>query len=205
MIKAIYSLVNGAVRIQDPSGQLTYSTTFEINRGSIQGDIYSPSLFTLALDWIFRLHDTHCEGIGEPLIPLPLISKLEYADDAALINRNAADASTRLSALSTGGSVDASLEISLKKTKAMPVRRYCNVSETLEEEVIEMNLPHKCPACGRPFPTLRGLKIHRARWCNPDGPVRSRKGSLTDKAVRRSKLMKQAAQMPSVSINGHYI
>ena len=84
-----------------------------------------------------------------------------------MINRNAADASTGLSVLSTGGSVDASLEISLKKTKAMPVRRYGNVSETLEEEVIKMNLPHKCPAYGRPFPTLPELKIHHARWCNP--------------------------------------
>ena len=55
---------------------------------------------------------------------MPLISKLEYADDAALANYTAEDASARLSALAAGGAAEATLHISLKKTKAMPIRRY---------------------------------------------------------------------------------
>ena len=50
--------------------------------------------------------------------------KLEYADDAALLNANVNDASERLTSLANGGSRDACLELSQKKTKAMPVRRY---------------------------------------------------------------------------------
>ena len=52
VINAIYSAANGAVWIRQPFGQLLHFPTFSINRGSIQGDIYSPSLFTLALDTI---------------------------------------------------------------------------------------------------------------------------------------------------------
>ena len=106
------------------------------------------------------------------------------------------------SSLANGGSADAGLDISLKKTKAMPIRRCNPVSETAEEEIVALNLKHKCSACSRTFPTERGLKIHRARWCRPEGPERSRKGSLADKAVKHAKRVKQTSEQPQVSING---
>ena len=128
---------------------------------------------------------------------------MEYADDVGLLNKTAADASERLPALDRGGSADACLSISLKKTKAMPIRRYEPVSETTEKEIIALKLKHKCTACNRTFPTQKGLNIHRARWCRPDGPERSRKGSLADVAVKRAKRAEQASQQPRVSVNGH--
>ena len=68
-----------------------------------------------------------------------------------------------------------------------------------------MKLPFKCHDCHRTFPKQRSVKIHRAWWCNgPDGPARSRKGSLADKDVKRAKRKKQA-EAPQVTINGHAI
>ena len=205
MIQAIYSCATGAVRIQRAAGEKLCSEQFDIRRGSIQGDIYSPPSFTLALDRIFRRHDVRCDGIGGPPLKCPRVPKLEYADDAALLNANASDASVRLTSLANGGSRDACLEVSLKKTKVMPVRRYERVSASTEEEIVALKFKHKCAECDRTFPTERGMKIHRSRWCRPGGPVRSRKGSLADKAVEKSKRVEQAAQMPRASINDHQL
>ena len=89
------------------------------------------------------------------------------------------------------------LSISLKKMKEIPIRRYEPVSDTTEKE-----MKHKCPACSRTFPTQKGLNIHRAR---PDGPERSRKGSLADTAVKHAKRVELASQQPRVSVNGHQL
>ena len=203
MIQAIYSCATGAVKLQLASGEQTCSDRFLIRRGVIQGDIYSPPSFTVALDRIFRHHDTKCDGIGGPPLNCPRVSKLEYADDAGLLNKKTDDASERLSSLAVGGQADACIEVSLKKTKAMHVRKYEKESETQETEVIALNLKHKCPSCNRSFPTQKGMKIHQSRWCDPAAPPRSRKGSLADKAVKKAKRTEQAAQMPRVSVNGH--
>ena len=87
----------------------------------------------------------------------------------------------------------------------MPIRTYEPVSRTTEEELIALKLKHKCPACARTFLTMRGLKIHRASWCNPNGPERSRKGSLADRAVQFSKRKEKAAQQEHVYVNGHQL
>ena len=84
----------------------------------------------------------------------------------------------------------------------MPVRRYEKTSETTEDEVIALKLKYKCDACAKTFSTERGLNIHSSRWCRPEGPPRSRKGTLADKAVKKQKRVKQAAEMPRVSIEG---
>ena len=176
------------MRIRQSSEENAFSEPFSIDRGAIQGDIFSPPCFTIGLDSIFRKHDVHREGVGGPPLNIPPIPKLEYADDVAIPNKKTAESSTRLSALSTGGSNDACLDMSMKKTKCMPVRKY-DVTETTEAEVIALNLKFKCPECKRAFPTEKGLKIHRGRWCDPDGPVRSRQGSLADHAVQLAKLL----------------
>ena len=163
IIRAIYSSASGMLRIRQPSGICVMSSEFDIRRGAIQGDIFSPPCFTVGLDRIFRLYDTRCEGIGGAHMNCPTASKLEYADDVGLLNETAADASIRTSALATGSKEAATMEISLKKSKAMPVRRFEPVSETNEEEVLSLKLKHKCSECARTFPTESGLKIHRAR------------------------------------------
>ena len=94
------------------------------------------------------------------------------------------------------------MEVSLEKTKGMHVHRREKVSETSETEVAAMNFKHKCADCSRPFPTLRGQKIHSACWCNGDPSTRSRKGTLADKAVQRSKRKVLEAERQHVTVNG---
>ena len=205
IIRAIYSTATGIVRIKQPSGDMVYSGTFDIRRGAIQGDIFSPPCFTVGLFRIFGLYDVKCDGIGGSHLNTPVVPKLEYADDVGLLNKTASDASIRTSALASGSREAAGMEISLKKTKVMPIRRFESVSETLEEEVAELNLKFKCPKCSRPFPTQRGMNIHRARWCKPRGRPRSRKGTLADKAVQLKKRKAQAAALEPVVVNGHQL
>ena len=205
IIRAIYSSATGMVRIRLPSGETVLSEFFRILRGAIQGDIFSAPCFTIGLDRIFRLYDVKCDGIGGPEINCPRVSKLEYADDVNLLNETTDDASTRTSSLASGSTEAAAMEISLKKTKGMPIRKYDPVTETLEEEVVALQLKYKCADCNRTFPKEKGLKIHRARWCRPNGPTRSRKGTLADKAVMLQKRKIQAAEQSRVCVNGHLL
>ena len=117
-----------------------------------------------------------------------LISKFEYADDAALVDENAPLASTRATALATPGSMTvAAMLISIKKSKAMHVNRSMRVDATTEANVATLGLSHKCDSCGREFTKQRGLRLHMARWCGGGRTQRSRLGTMTDKAVKKAK------------------
>ena len=72
--------------------------------------------FIAGLDKIFRLHDVANSGmvVGEAGSAI-LVSKFEYSDDAALVDENAALASTRVTALAAGSMVDATMQISVNK------------------------------------------------------------------------------------------
>lgn len=54
----------------------------------------------------------------------------------------------------------------------------------------------------REFPTKRGMLIHKARWCDNGETVRSRKGSLADKAVQHSKRKEHENTLGHSSIEG---
>ena len=77
MLRKVYEKANGCVRL----GEL--SDTFPIRRGTVQGDIYSPVVFCVALAAIFNAHDNKEGGITLGGIR---IDSAFYADDAALID-----------------------------------------------------------------------------------------------------------------------
>ena len=133
------------------------------------------------------------------------ISNLEYADDAALVDADVPDASERLTSISDGSTSDAAMSISFDKTKGMHIHEKVPVTETLEEEVISMNFKHKCPKCTRAFPTLTGMKVHMARFCDKRRRPRSRKGTLADKAVQFEKRKEEQSKRPPVTVHGHLI
>ena len=87
----------------------------------------------------------------------------------------------------------------------MPIRKYDPVSETLEDEVVALNVKYKCKDCNRTFLKEKGLNIHHARWCRPNAPPKSRKGSLADKAVQLQKRKVQASEQSRVCVNGHML
>ena len=63
LFRAIYEAATGTARVLGLDGNNSYSHTFDIDRGVIQGDIMSPIFFIIALDQILREHDTSGEGI----------------------------------------------------------------------------------------------------------------------------------------------
>ena len=93
------------------------------------------------------------------------------------------------------------MEVSLEKTKGLHIHKREKVSETTEAEIEALKLKYKCPDCPRTFPTLRGQKIHSARWCDGGKTVRSRKGSLADKAVQLSKRKALEEERSHVTVN----
>ena len=133
--------------------------------GVLQGDIFSPVTFILGLCCTFVLHDIPNSGVrvGNPPYQID-VSGLEYADDAGLLDENADESSERISAISVGSKRDASMVISVAKTKAMHIHKKVRVSATTESEIAALHLKHKCADCGREFPTAKGLAIHRTRW-----------------------------------------
>ena len=97
MFRAIYEVAVGVARANDIDGKKVYSQHFKISRGVIQGDIISPVLFILALDQLVQTHDT--SGTGYSCGNSLTLRVLGYADDAALIEPDVGDMTTRLSAL----------------------------------------------------------------------------------------------------------
>ena len=183
VIQSVFSAASGCVKIDNE-----LSEPFNISRGVLQGDIFSPVAFIAGLWRIFATHESPTAGITLGSTPYEVkVSSLEYADDAGLLDDNVADASARMSAISRGSREDAAMIISIPKTKTLHIHKTVEVSGTSEEEIVALHLHHKCPDCARSFPTLHGMRVHRGRWCDGGQTVRSRKGSLADKAVQLSK------------------
>ena len=138
----------------------------------------------VGLWWIFANHDlpNADETLGIPPHEVN-ISGLEYADDAGLFDINEQNASERVSSISIGSRREASMIISIPKTKAMHIHRKVKISDTTENDIAALHLRYKCPACNRDLPTSRGLKIHQARWCDGGQTIRSRKGSLASRST----------------------
>ena len=203
IVQAIFRVAHGCVRIRNNDGTFSESEQFDISRGVLQGDIFSPVAFIAGLWQIFTKHDTPGAGVTVGKSPYAVsISKLEYADDAALMDEDTGTASVRLTAISNGSQADASMEISLPKTMGMHVHAKEKVTNTTEAEVASLKFKHKCPDCSRTFPTQRGQKIHTKRWCDGGITVRSRKGSLADTAVQLSKRKALEADRSHVTVNG---
>ena len=136
-------------------------------------------------------------GLGESTT---IMSKTEYADDAALVDADAATATARVTALAAGSLSDAEMVISQAKSKVMHIHSKTRVSSTTEADVEALKLAHKCDACSRTFPTQRGLKIHDARLCDGGVTRRSRRGSLADRAVQTEKLRAAGALLSQVYV-----
>ena len=141
---------------------------------------FSPVAFIAGLDRIFRIHDLQnpgvAVGVGESTT---IMSKFEYADDAALVD---ADAATTTARDRTG----------------CRLPHWCSNGDIAGQEKGHAYPPHdarqlndggrgwssEASACSRTFRTQRGLRIHAARWYDGGVTHRSRRGSLADRAVQ---------------------
>ena len=124
IVQAIFYAATGVVRIKQQDGEIAFSESFNIERGVLQGDIFSPVCFIAGLDRIFRLHDQVNPGmtVGTGAYTVRM-SKFEYADDAALIDEDAKQATARVTSLAIGSLEDAAMIISAKKSKVMHIHK----------------------------------------------------------------------------------
>ena len=202
IVQAIFAAASGVVRIRQPDGSTELSESFDIARGVLQGDIFSPIAFIAGLDRIFRLYDANAAGVtvgaGDSATTM---TTFEYADDAALIDADATTATARVTAIARGSLNDAAMVISERKSMAMHIHPTTRVSVTTETEVVALQLKHACARCSRTFPTQRGLRIHVSRWCDGGLTQRSRRGSLADKAAKTQKKRAAEALLSHVHVN----
>ena len=161
MFRAFYSKAVATVRVTAVDGTVVPSEEFPVDRGVIQGDIFSPLCFIIALEAIMRKHG----GQGSQSVLGLLIDRLEYADDAALVDKDCVQASERLTNLDRGAQLSADMEISAPKTQAMFVRQRVDTGALTAQDWDDLDLPFKCSACGRGFTCKHGLAIHTGRWC----------------------------------------
>jgi hypothetical protein len=161
MFRAIYGKAAAVVRVTAADGTAVHSEEFSVDRGVIQGDIFSPLCFIIALEAIMRKHG----GAGTQSVLGLLIDRLEYADDAALIDKDCVQASERLTRLDRGAQLSADMEISAPKTQVMFVRQRVDTGVLTVQDWDDFVFPFKCSYCARGFACKHGLGIHMGRWC----------------------------------------
>ena len=120
-----------------------------MRRGVIQGDIPSPVYFLVALDKIIKEHGGRDKGLK--ITNELTLSELEFADDAALPNKDNNSATNRLTILSQKSNEEAGMVISIPKTKVQHIQKRPQVSNTAEDDIsnlpAERKLKFKCEKC----------------------------------------------------------
>ena len=130
VIKLLYEGSSSCVRV---GGSNTES--FEITSGVKQGDVLSPVLFVIVVDWIMRRIIDGEDGIV--WVDNGRLPDLAYADDIALLSEDVAGMS-RLTEKLELEARKVGLEINLKKTKLMAVQQREDMRVELGGEEIEM-------------------------------------------------------------------
>ena len=119
---------------------------------------------------------------------------LEFADDAALPDRDIVTATNRNTNINSNAQQEAGMCISVPKTKVQHIMKRQQLTETTEEDTT--NLPtnlqfqYQCDNCDMSYPSKHGLSVHKGRWCK--GRKRhkkpSRKSTVVDRVVQRHKV-----------------
>ena len=159
MFRAIYSSASASVRVQLPNGQRLLSESFPVRRGVVQGDIFSPWCFILAVEFLFR----KCGSEGGTSALGVWLSKLEYADDAALIDVCTETATARVNTLFETSIAEADMYISKPKTEVMRVKKLDTV--VCDSDFSKVPWSHVCEHCGRGFDSKDGLSTHQSLHC----------------------------------------
>ena len=110
--QAIFIAATGVVRVRQPNRKMAMSEPFNIEREVLQGDIFSPVSFIAGLVRIFRRLDiSNCGVTLDTSENTVCVSKLEYADDAALIDENVEQAFARVTSIAKGSLEEAAMVI----------------------------------------------------------------------------------------------
>ena len=159
IVRAIYDVAQGMVRVNGILGKKIFSGKFDINRGVVQGDIVSPLLFILALDNLIQQHDTAGKGVkcGHELT----VRMLGYADDAAMAEERIEEMTTRLTTLADKSAEDADMTVRLDKTYTQHVQAQEKLKASEEEAMAaQKKFKHQCDFCTRKFKTMGAMYTH---------------------------------------------
>ena len=169
LFREIYRAAQGAARVKGANGQFTFSKTFDIERGVIQGDIISPIFFIIALDQLVQHYDKSGQGISVGHINS--LRVLGYADDAALCEETVDGMTTRLTELADAALKEADMRVKLAKTYTQHIQQQEDVARATDKEIAAKTAKykHSCTfakaGCKERFKTKAGMKIH-CRACN---------------------------------------
>ena len=101
--------------------------------------------FIAGLDRICRLYDHVNPGMTVGTgAHTGRMAKFEYADDTALVDEDAGQATARVTSLAAGYTADAAMIISTKKSKVVHIHKMTRTSATTEADVAKLNLVHRC-------------------------------------------------------------
>ena len=133
MFRAIYAAAEGAARVKSSDGLFKMSTTFNIARGVIQGDIISPIFFVIALDQLVQTFDKSGHGISVGNIKE--LRVLGYADDAAMCEGTVANMSARLTEFANAALKHADMRVKLAKTYTQHIQQQDAVKKATAGEI----------------------------------------------------------------------
>ena len=150
--------------------EMMHSNSFPIDRGVVQGDIFSLVCFIVALTVILTRHGGCVEGSAVGFLGL-FIKSLEYADDAALLDLTIEAATDRINKFAEGAEADANMIVSVPKTECMHidselVQHFSRVtvdSSDYDDTGLISKWSHPCMHCNAVFDSRHGLSIHLGR------------------------------------------
>jgi len=166
LIRAIYTKATAVVRVRSPSGEEVYSKSFVVRRGVLQGCILSPRLFIIAAALIMDRHD--CVGGGAQLREM-LLKRLEYADDACMVDISTESASKRATAIQAGAVHDADVVVSVPKSEVQHIQKQEEVpsptKEDYERAAMKGKAAFQCEFCGKRF--NQPVDLRHLKYCPP--------------------------------------
>ena len=121
IIRMMYEGTTSCVRVGG-----TNTERFEITSGVRQGDVLSPVLFIIVLDWVMRRTFDISDGI--PWVDGSRLTELAYADDIGLLAENI-QSMNRVTEKLESEAAKVGLEINTRKTKIMKIQ--CNEDATV--------------------------------------------------------------------------
>ena len=119
-----------------------------------------PWCFILAVECLFR----RCGNQGGTTALGVWLGKLEYADDAALLDVCLDSATARVDELFQKSIAEADMYINKKKTEVMRVKKL-SAAGVSDADYDKVSWSHICEHCGRGFDCKDGLTTHQSLHC----------------------------------------
>ena len=139
---------NTKVKVRSPDGDTEY---FDLVAGVLQGDMLTPYLIIICLDYVLRTSIDKIRENGFKLMkkrsrryPAKTITDADYADDVALLANMPNQAETQLHSLEWVAA-GIGLHVNAHKTEYMlqPNRRHYHTRWSLSEASWQIHLPRK--------------------------------------------------------------